>query len=308
VRISPADLQAVRRGGMLTRYALMGPAAFVLADLPTTGTAGTGLDEPCLTDHHGIVIRGTFSVHHANGRTEDFRAGDAFYVAPGPPTHIFTSSPRCVVGGFARLTEPLDTTASALEAQGYTVVAKPTLPAPPPAVVNLAGSVEPFRRPGAVDVEGSVMGDWLFMRSRFGPRSGYTSGWCDLPHWGLVLDGEIAVAFEGEAELAARGDAFYTPPGHRFTSPDGATIIDYTPIEDLGASRISAWRRAAIQLAAIPDPVAGPTSPAAEVQHRAAPAAVQNAPIPEAPQPPGELRRTSQRAAMPRPRPAPALG
>ncbi len=249
---------------MLTRYALMGPAAFVLVEFQAAGTAGTGLDEPCLTDHHGIVTRGTFSVVHADGRGETFGPGDAFYVAPGPPAHTFTSSAGCVVGGFAATAEQPDISQEALEARGFAIVARPAAPAPPPGTVKLAGSVEPFHRPGAVDVEGSPMGAWLFMRSRFGPRSGYTSGWCDLPHWGLVLDGEIAIAYPGETELAARGDAFYTPPGHRFTSPDGATIIDYTPIVDLAAPRVAAWRRAAIERA----PLADRRAVSAEVRRR----------------------------------------
>lgn len=246
MRVSPAELHAVKRAGMLTRYALLGQAAFVLVELPRTGTDGTGLDQPCLTDHHGFVTRGTFSVHHADGRTEAFAAGDAFYVPEGPPSHLFSATADCIVGGFAPLTEAADTSDDALEAQGFAVIRDPGLPVAPPATVRLVGTVEPFQRSGAVDVVGSQMGKWLFMRSRFGPRSGYTSGWCDLPHWGLVLDGEVAISYAGETELASRGDVFFSPPGHRFTSPDGAIVIDYTPISDLGASRVAAWRRAAI--------------------------------------------------------------
>lgn len=246
MRVSPAELQAVKRGGMLTRYALLGQVVFVLVELPSTGTDGTGLDQPCLTDHHGFVTRGTFSVHHADGRTEDFAAGDAFYVPEGPPTHRFSATADCIVGGFSPLAAAADTSDEALEAQGFAVIREPGMPVAPPPTVRLVGTVEPFERSGAVDVVGSQMGKWLFMRSRFGPRSGYTSGWCDLPHWGLVLEGEVAISYAGETELASRGDVYFSPPGHRFTSPDGAIVIDYTPISDLGAPRVAAWRRAAI--------------------------------------------------------------
>jgi hypothetical protein len=234
---------------MLTRYALLGDAAFILVDLPRTGTAGTSLELPCLTDHHGIVTKGTFSVHHEDGRTDTFEEGDAFYVPPGPPAHWFSSSPLCVVGGFAPLTEQPDVSPEALAALGLTVVARPSAPTPPPTDVTLAGAVAPFHRSGAIDVEGSWMGRWLFMRSRMGPRSGFTAGWCDLPHWGLVLDGEIAITYPERSELAARGDVYFSPPGHRLTSADGATIVDYTPISELGATRISAWRRSVIDRA-----------------------------------------------------------
>jgi hypothetical protein len=246
VRIRPTELQAVKRAGMLTRYAMLGPAAFVVVELPKDGTTGTGLDQPCLTDHHGIVTRGTFTVHHADGRSEDFTEGDAFYVPAGPPTHHFTSTPGCVVGGFAAVSEPTDA-AEALRQVGFTPVPRPGELPVPPATVQIAGPVEPFRRRGAIEVEGSRMGPWLFMRSRFGPRSGFSSGWCDLPHWGLVLDGEVAISYEADVELAARGDVFYARPGHRFASPDGATIADYTPVDSFGRGRVASWRRAAAQ-------------------------------------------------------------
>jgi hypothetical protein len=254
---------------MLTRFSLFGPVAFILADLPAGGTAGTGLDEPCLTEHHGIVLAGAFSVHHADGRIEMFEVGTAFYVPPGPPTHTFTCAPRTVIGGFASMPEtPPDISPDALIAQGYEIVRRPAVPAAPPRTVTLGGSVDPFRRSGAIDVEGSQMGSWLFMRAKFGPRSGYTSGWCDLPHWGVVLDGEVAIQYEGETELAARGDAYYVLPGHRMVSPDGAMIADYTPISAIdGERRVSRWRRDT--LARIPGHDDAPT----EVVPNAAPAA-----------------------------------
>jgi quercetin dioxygenase-like cupin family protein len=249
VRVAPEELQAVHRAGALTRYAVFGPVAFVIVDLPATGIEGTGLDEPCLTEHHGIVTRGSFTVHHDDGRTERFDAGTAFYVPPGPPTHTFTSSARSVVCGFAPVPDEAPPAAATLADLGFEPVARPRPPVAPPSTVVLGGSVQPFRRPGAIDVEGSIMGPWLFMTARFGSRSGYTSGWCDLPHWGLVLDGEVVITFEGTTELASAGDAYYAPPGHRFASADGATIADYTPLDAAGAERVSRWRRAVLDVA-----------------------------------------------------------
>jgi hypothetical protein len=78
------------------------------------------------------------------------------------------------------------------------------------------------------------MGAWLFTRTTFGPLSGYADGWCDLPHWGLVLDGSLVLRWEdGDIELLGPGDAFHCPggpTGHRFEVADIATIVDYTPI------------------------------------------------------------------------------
>jgi hypothetical protein len=246
VRVLPSELQAVKSAGMLTRYALLGPVAYVLVDLPRSGTVGTGLDAPCLTDHHGVVTRGTFSVHHEDGRDETFDAGEAFYVPSGPPAHHFTSSPDCVVGGFVAIQQQPDTSPDALQALGLTVVTRPAAPVPPPTRIRLAGSIDPFRRKGSIDVEGSRMGDWLFLRAAFGPRSGFAGGWCDAPHWGLVIDGEITITYADGIDLATRGDVYYSPPGHRFSSPDGATFIDYTPIDHLDVPRLAAWRRAAV--------------------------------------------------------------
>ncbi|MEX2184996.1 MAG: hypothetical protein WEC14_11165, partial [Chloroflexota bacterium] len=131
MRVSPGELQAVHRAGMLTRYSLFGPVAFVLADLPTGGVAGTGLDQPCLTEHHGIVLRGSFTVHLEDGRSETFKEGTAFYVSAGPPTHSFSATPRSVVGGFAATAEPPDVSPESLAARGYDVVDNPTLPVRP---------------------------------------------------------------------------------------------------------------------------------------------------------------------------------
>lgn len=272
MRIAPGELQAIRGQGMLTRYALLGPAAFVIVEFGADGTVGTGLDQPCLTDHHAIVARGQFAVHHADGRSETFQVGDAFYVPHGPPTHTFSSSPDAVVSGFAPTPTPPDTTDAALEARGFSVVEGPAVPLPPPTSVTLAGSVQPFRRTGAVDVEGSRMGDWLFMRSRLGPRSGYASGPCELSHWGLVLDGEILIASDGATELATRGDVYFAAGGHRITSPDGAAIVDYTPIADLAGRRAETWRRAAITRFqdAVADPPGGSSGVASGTATRAA--------------------------------------
>lgn len=244
MRVSPRQLQGVRRAGMLTRYALLGPVAYVLADLPAENATGTGLEDPCIIDHHGIVLRGTFRTHHEDGRTEIFEAGTVFYVPPGPPSHSFSWSSGAVVGGFAPIAPDVDVRRSALEAQGFEVVDRPAKPPAPPRSVTLAGSVAPYRRAGSIEVESSVMGRWLFTRATFGAQTGLGSGRCDLRHWGLVLEGEVAIHTGDAIELASAGDAFMVEPGHRFEVPDGATVIDYTPIDMLTSGvRMASWRR-----------------------------------------------------------------
>jgi quercetin dioxygenase-like cupin family protein len=96
------------------------------------------------------------------------------------------------------------------------------------------------------------MGIWTCMRVTYGPLSGFASGWCDLPHWGQVLDGEIVVESEDELELLSPGDIYWCPPGppgHRFEVADSATVLDYTPTDALlGPGRRPGYRAAAAEI------------------------------------------------------------
>ena len=44
VRVAPRELRAVRRDGMLVRFAMLGPVAYVEIEVPPEGSAGSGLD------------------------------------------------------------------------------------------------------------------------------------------------------------------------------------------------------------------------------------------------------------------------
>ena len=91
MRVSPRELKAVRAGGLVSRYALLGDAAFVVADLPDAGTAGTSVEERCRLEHWGLVLQGDLTLHAR--RTRTFGSGTAFYVPPGP-VHRFSASSR----------------------------------------------------------------------------------------------------------------------------------------------------------------------------------------------------------------------
>ena len=45
----------------------------------------------------------------------------------------------------------------------------------------------------------------LMTRVRMGERSGYTSGWCDAPHWGLVTAGRMAIEWEDDVKIVSTG-------------------------------------------------------------------------------------------------------
>ena len=79
-----------------------------------------------------------------------------------------------------------------------------------------------------------------------GERSGYTAGWCDSPHWGIVTEGRLAIEWEDDVEILSKGDVFHCPagpPGHRIEAADPATFIDLTPTAVLdGDGRLTDWR------------------------------------------------------------------
>jgi quercetin dioxygenase-like cupin family protein len=265
MRASPRELKAVRAGGLVSRYAVLGDAVFVVVDLPDGGTAGTAVEEACRLEHWGLVLQGEVTLLGRRGRT--FGAGTAFYIAPGP-VHRFHADARAVIAGFAPVTEPVDDSPATLEARGVEILPGLGAAPPRPTTVRIAGARSRTVAGGEIQTESAVMGAWLFTRSTFGPQSGYAESWCDLAHWGLVLDGSLVLHWEdGELELLGPGDAFHCPGGprgHRIEVADGATIVDYTPVSQLDDPT---RRRAARALRAYPgrterQDVAPPQAPA----------------------------------------------
>ena len=239
MRASPRELKGVRAGGLVSRYAIMGDAVFVVAELPEEGTQGTTVEEPCGLEHWGFVLHGELTLRGRGTRT--FGPGAAFYIPPGP-LHQFRADARVVVAGFAPVTEPIDDSPEALRARGVEIISRVGQPPPRPSSMRVAGHGSRTIASGQIETETAVMGNWLFRRSTFGPQSGYAEPWCDLPHWGFVLDGDLVLHAENqELELLGPGDAFHCPggpPGHRMEVADAALILDYTPVASLDDARL----------------------------------------------------------------------
>ncbi len=231
MRVSPRDLKAVRAGGLITRYAVLGDGVFVIADVPEAGSAGTAIEEPCRAEHMGLVLRGELRLEARGPR--EFGPGTAFYVPPNR-LHRFKADSRVVVAGFAPLTSPVDDSPEALRRQGIQPLRRVPMPELPPTSIRVEGSRTRTAAGGRIHTVSAVMGTFLFTRTAFGELSGFAEDWCDLPHWGLVLEGDLVLHWEnGEIELLARGDAFHCPagpPGHRIEVADAAAMVDYTPI------------------------------------------------------------------------------
>ena len=231
MRVSPRDLKAIRADGVVTRYALLGEVAFILVELPETGSAGTSLEDACRLEHWGLVLRGELRLQARRSRT--FGPGAAFYVPPGP-VHRFRADGPTAVAGFAPIVEQIDDSPEAMRARGIEVLGRIQQPPALPSTVRIDGRARSAMT-GQIETESAVMGRWLTTRSTYGRLSGYAEDWCDLPHWGMVLAGSLILHWEHrELELLGPGDVFRSPPGppgHRIEVPDRATIVDYTPVE-----------------------------------------------------------------------------
>jgi hypothetical protein len=244
MHVAPADFRSVRTGSLVLRFARLGDTAYVLAELPPTGSAGTVLEEPCIRPHWAFVVDGAIRIE-AGGEQRIVDAGNAFYLPPGLEHRLFADGPARLAG-FEPVDPDRDLSDDRLRADGYEVLPRP--PAVHPGLVVPPPGPERDREPDAGEIVASsfAMGERILTRARFGPRSGYTSGFCDLLHWGLVITGSLAIEWEDDVEVVTAGDVYYCrsgPPGHQFLAADPAGVIDFTPAAAVRSGvRVQGWR------------------------------------------------------------------
>ena len=241
MHVAPIDLRAVRQDGLKIRFALLGSMAYILAEVPESGSAGTSLEHACVQPHWGMVVDGQVTYITARRRST-IRAGQVFHVPAGGKEHHFESSGSALIAAFQPVETGLDLSDERLVAQGFEIVSEPpTSPIVPPISERRV-------RPGKIDCEPWRMAPFIMCRVKMGERSGYTAGWCDAPHWGIVTEGRLAIEWEHDVEILSKGDVFHCPagpPGHRIEAADPATFIDLTPIAAYeGDGRLTEWRRA----------------------------------------------------------------
>jgi quercetin dioxygenase-like cupin family protein len=253
MHVSPSEFHVARRDAVTIRYTLLGDIAYALADLPPSGTRGTFVEDWCAEPHWAIALSGDLELE-LDGERHVIGPGTAFHV-PFAVRHRFRSAGPARLAGFARIAPGMPPVESLLSAAGFELLggdAAGTAPAVGPVTVH---RMKPERPPatGEIVATSRRMGDLLFTRVRLGPKSGYTSEPCDVPHWGLVTAGSLAIDTEPAAEVVTSGEVFYVPPGppgHRLQAADPAVIVDLSPIEAIERSeRIADWRRRAAEQA-----------------------------------------------------------
>ena len=254
MHVAPPDLRALRQRGLVIRFATLGSIAFVLAEIPEAGSAGTAIEQPTRAAHWGLVIDGELTFV-GDGGPVTIPAGHAFHVPGGGREHHFQASGGSRLAGFQPIAPTLDVSDPGLARQGFeTFTQAPTSTAFPTLALASGG---PVPAPGEIVARSWAMPPHALTAVRFGPASGYTAEWCDAPHWGLVSSGQLVIEYEHDVEILAAGDVYHCPtgaPAHRIQAADPAAIIDLTPMASIrGGGRVAAWRRAALTRAAVPE-------------------------------------------------------
>jgi hypothetical protein len=221
---------------------MLGSMAYVMAELPADGSKGSSMEQPCTKPHWGFVIEGSLTFV-TDDRRETIPAGRAFHVRAGGPEHHFEARGAVVVAGFEPVEPDVQVSDAQLAAAGFELLTD--LDDSSTAVPEIAEVDVPA---GQIETETWPMSGFVLARVRMGERSGYTSGWCDMPHWGMVTAGRLAIEWEDDVEILSPGDVFHCPagpPGHRLQAADPATLVDLTPVRAFDTTaRTADWRQA----------------------------------------------------------------
>jgi len=238
VHLAPSELRAVRSGDAVMRFAVLGEITYVDAMVPSDATLGPDADRPCERTHRGVVLEGGFALERPD-RRQPIEARTAFHVPGGAPAHRHLVDRSARVLAFEPSVEDLSD--AELRRLGLEPVTRPG-----PLTVGWTDT-RPTPGTGRIEAEFAVQGSWVLTVARLGPRGGFADDYCDAPHWGTVLAGNVTLEWEDDVELLAAGDVYRCepgPPGHRMLAVDPATLVDVTPLSALdGGGRLIPWRR-----------------------------------------------------------------
>jgi len=248
MHVASSDLRSVNGGGIVLRFAKLGERAFVQADVPAEGSAGTPLEEACTRPHWGLVMDGEVELERGDRRAL-LGPATAFHVPAGGPAHRFRALHGARMASFDPIDETIDLSEAGLRALGLKLTADGASPLSPSLVPTAAELAE--LATGRVEARGAMMGSLVITRACFGPKSGYATNPCHLSHWGIVTSGSVVLETPDETAILGPGDVFACPPGppgHRILAADPASLIDYTPLAEISTSaQIADWRREAFR-------------------------------------------------------------
>lgn len=220
------------------RYAVLGEITYVDAVVPPDAALGPAAGLPCERTHRGVVLQGGFDLERPD-RRDPIDARTAFHVPGGTPPHRHVIDRPTRVLAFEPSVDDLSD--AELRRLGLEPVARPG-----PLDIGWSDT-RPSPSSGRVEAEFAVLGSWILTVARLGPRGGFANDYCDAPHWGTVLAGNVTIEWEDDVELLAAGDVYRCepgPPGHRMLSVGPATVVDVTPLRVLDAGgRLIPWRR-----------------------------------------------------------------
>ena len=244
MRVSPRELKAVRAGGLVSRYAMLGDAAFVVADLPDGGTAGTSVEEPCRLEHWGLVLQGDLTL--ARSAWPHVRAGDGVLrpARPGAPVpRLIAGRRRRVRAGHRAHRRVARGAPGALGSRSCPAWGRPRLVrarcgwSGAGAARSRSARSRPRRRSWATGCSGArPSARRAATRSR--GATCRTGASCSTATWsstGRVRTSSCSAPATSTTAPAAR-------PATAWRSPTGALVVDYTPMSALDDARV---RRAA---------------------------------------------------------------
>ena len=220
------------------RYAVLGEITYVDAVVPPDAAVGPEAGLPCERTHRGVVLEGGFALERPD-RRQTIGARTAFHVLGGAPPHRHLVDRPTRVLAFEPSVKDLSD--AELRRLGLEPVARPG-----PLALGWTDT-RPSPATGRIEAEFAVLGSWILTVARLGPRGGFANDYCDAPHWGTVLAGNVTIEWEDDVELLAAGDVYRCqpgPPGHRMLAVGPATIVDVTPLSVLDqGGRLIPWRR-----------------------------------------------------------------
>ena len=96
---------------------------------------------------------------------------------------------------------------------------------------------------GGVEVREGEIGDYTVNFLTFAETQDLTpmlaslgDGYCQCPHWGVVLKGRQTWRFADREEVFESGDAFYVEPGHVPVFEAGTEMVQFSPTAELKAT------------------------------------------------------------------------